>query len=178
MKLLINFLAVIFLCACASMPSTQYYQLPDAVWNPSFRQTNQMTCIRVITPDILKQDSLLYQTSPTTLSFARHHRWAERLDIAIEQVLANTLNNAVSNKRFIPSSLNISTNSCWQINIQRFQGVYDGKVQVMGTATKINDKQNEVITFNITRNQQGDGYDAMVRALNSALKDVVLEIIR
>ena len=48
----------------------------------------------------------------------------------------------------------------------------------MGTATKLNDKQNEVITFNITHNQQGDGYDAMVRALNIALKDVANEIIR
>lgn len=166
----------VLLSACAA-PAVHYYQLPDSV----FRQPNSTDTITlsVLPSDVVKSDALVYQTSPQTVHFANRHLWAQRVDEAAANVLANALNDLSPSRRYAPQTDRAAC-PCVRVTLQRFQGSYDGTVRVAGFAQfyDANGKLTHSRNFSVERPQQGDGYAAMVVALNAALKDAAAQIIQ
>lgn len=128
---------------------------------------------------MLRGDALIYQTSPQTVHFARQHVWAESLEQAAANVMANALNHASSEQIYVPDTFQAAC-PCVRVVLQRFHGSFDGTVRVEGFAQKTD--KNGTITdtrsFAVSKAQQGDGYAAMVAALNEALKDAARQIMQ
>lgn len=173
------FLAVttaLVLAACASTPATQYYRLPDAVYKLPQNQKPAVV-LKVVLAEPLKSNSLLYQADAHTLHFAKQHLWAQPLDIALRNQLANELNQRGGNWRFVPAELK-SSDSELTVHVESFQGRYDGTVQIEGYSVwRSNGKTLPGRNFSINRAQQGDGHAAMIEALSQGLTEVAAQIM-
>ena len=164
------------LSACASAPSTQYYQLSSHTYQFPSHQA-PMAAVKVVLAEPLKSNSLLYQYDEQTVHFAKQHLWAEPLDVAAAKHLANSLNTQSSQWRFVPSHLQNNNMPQLVVYLERFQGRFDGYAQISGYSVWQN-KQGALQTrnFNAQIAQQGDGYAAMSQALNMGLVEVSKQI--
>ena len=170
----------LLLTACASTQTTTYYQLSDNVFRQpeSNKQVSgSLKSVRVKLADVLNNRSMVYQTSDVSLSFSNHNLWAGKLTQSIENILANDLNNNTSQVFYLPQSVSKSSPSI-DVYIQRFQGVFDGTVEVAGYAYHLDTQGKivKIIPFHIKEVQSGDGYAAMANALSQAVHKLATQI--
>lgn len=162
--------------ACASAPATQYYRLPDAAYRLPVAQKPNVA-LRVVLAEPLKSSSLLYQTDAHTLHFAKQHVWAEPLDIAIRNQLANALNQQNRPVRFVPPSLQDRDTPELTVYIEQFHGRFDGQTQIDGySVLKRQGKTSAGTNFSVVTPQQGDGYAAMIDSLSAGLQQVASQM--
>lgn len=166
----------VLLAACASTPATQYHRLPDAAYR--LPQNNKPAVVlKVVLAEPIQGTALLYQTDAHTLHFAKQHLWAQPLDTAMRNQLANELNRRSSNWRFVPPELKASDAEL-TVYVENFNGRYDGHTQIDGyTVWRSNGKTMAGRNFSTTTPQQGDGYEAMVDSLSAGLQQVAAEIL-
>ncbi|AUZ05180.1 hypothetical protein ADP71_16280 [Vitreoscilla sp. C1] len=162
--------------ACASAPTTQYYRLSDTAYRlPATQKSNVV--LRVVVAEPLKGQNLLYQTDAHTLHFAKQHLWAEPLDIAIRNQLANALNQQNRPVRFVPPSLQNNDTPELTVYIEQFHGRFDGQTQIEGYSVfKHQGKTTAGSNFSVLTAQQGDGYAAMIDSLSTGLQQVATQI--
>lgn len=162
--------------ACASAPATQYYRLSDTAYRlPATQKANVV--LRVVLAEPLKGSSLLYQTDAHTLHFAKQHLWAEPLDIAIRNQLANALNQQNRSVRFVPPSLQNKDTPELTVYIEQFHGRFDGQTQIDGySVLKRQGNTTAGNNFSVVTPQQGDGYAAMIDSLSAGLQQVAKQI--
>lgn len=161
---------------CASKPATQYYRLPDAAYRLPVAQSN-LVVLRVVLAEPLKGSSLLYQSNPHTLHFAKQHLWAEPLDIGLRNQLANALNQQHRHVHFVPQSLQNSDTPELTVYIDQFHGRFDGQTQITGySVLKRGGKTSAGQNFNVLTPQQGDGYAAMIESLSQGLQQVATQL--
>ena len=167
------YLCLLLLTACAQTPTTQYYRLPDSVFRQPENHHEQKTkIIRVELDEGLSDNALMYQTSETNIHYTHHHRWASRLN----QDIANTLANAANQRGHHALYLPVGDCPCVVVHLNRFQGNYHGMVEISGYIAQqdADGKKHFQGAFSHQIQQQGDGYAAMVKALNQLLKDAVV----
>ena len=122
--------SALVLSACASAPATEYHRLPDAAYRLPSNQKPSVV-LKVVLAEPLKGNALLYQTDAHTLHFAKQHLWAQPLDLAVRNQLANALNQRGSAWRFVPAELKSSEQEL-VVYIENFNGRYDGATQIDG----------------------------------------------
>ena len=168
--------SALVLSACASAPATEYHRLPDAAYRLPSNQKPSVV-LKVVLAEPLKGNALLYQTDAHTLHFAKQHLWAQPLEMAVRNQLANALNQRGSAWRFVPAELKSSEQEL-VVYIENFNGRYDGATQIDGyTAWRDHGKTTTGRNFSVTTPQQGDGYNAMVESLSAGLQQVATEIL-
>lgn len=173
---LMSLLVGVSLTACSSTPNeqTQYYQLPNSAFHAPTATRNAEIAVQIRLAEHLKSPSLLYQTDEVHLNFAQKNVWAAPLAESLASNLANKLNHQNQRFDFIPQHLaNPKTSQIMMIYFDRFQGNYLGKVEISGYAQLPNGKRQH---FSVQMPQHGDGYSAMVQALDMALNQVVQNI--
>lgn len=155
----------LLLSACSTSQSTQYFVLPDSQFVYPNR-SGQELAVKVYLAEPLANGGLVYQTDAYHVNFARNHLWANALDNALAAGLSNKLNRLSHQYTFVPSARSQS-NQVLKVYIEAFQGNYQGKTLINGYALWPNGKSKP---FYVETTQQGDGYDAMVEALNQGVE--------
>jgi ABC-type uncharacterized transport system auxiliary subunit len=71
-------LAAVLLAGCGGVPRTHYYTLrtPPPPSAPPAKTNYVLQVEQLDAPDILRDDRIVYYTSPTELNFHQYHRWS------------------------------------------------------------------------------------------------------
>lgn len=184
MKYIIG-IAVLMMTACSSVPDKAYYQLPDVyqgannkvVTTTESAKQDQIWVQPIRLSDMLVNTGIVYQTSDINYTVANQHLWINPLDQQLQQNLvvglAKEFPNRVVSTQPIEDKLAKLT-----VNVNYFQGRYDGKVIIAGDW--IYTQGNKVISqpFSVALTQTEDGYPALVRTLGEGWQNVVAEIAK
>lgn len=173
--------SVVFLTACAVPQATQYYTLPDSVFRqPENKVLRLENSVQVWVENSSQNNALIYQTTAETVHFAKNAVWAVPLNQAASNAFANAMNENSKNIIYLPKNNEKQNCPCIKIDLQSFQGAYTGEVKVAGVAYFYDKhgKTNKIKPFTVTHIQQGNGYDAMTKALGEAVKQAAREIVR
>lgn len=160
---LILIMSAAILSACASRPTTHYYQLNhSAIIAPNL---SPRFAIHVSLAATVPQQALVYQSNPLHIHFARQNLWAAPLSESIATVLSNHFNQN-GQIRTMPQHLADASLPIVSIHIDRFQGSYLGQTEINGLFRFPNGQPQ---SFHILTPQNGDGYEAMVHSLEQGL---------
>ncbi|EMH0746075.1 membrane integrity-associated transporter subunit PqiC [Proteus mirabilis] len=184
MKYIIG-IAVLMLTACSSVPDKAYYQLPDVyqgvnnkvVTTTESAKQDQIWVQPIRLSDMLVNTGIVYQTSDINYTVANQHLWINPLDQQLQQNLVVGLAKEFPNR--VVSTQPIEDKLAKLIvNVNYFQGRYDGKVIIAGDW--IYTQGNKVISqpFSVVLTQTEDGYPALVRTLGEGWQNVVAEIAK
>lgn len=86
-------IALLAACGGPSGPATRYYKL-DIPTVPAPAGPPAQTALRIEpfrTSDMLKQDRIVYRTSPVDVGFYEYHRWAEHPQDTVTRAMADQL---------------------------------------------------------------------------------------
>ena len=172
------------LAACAGPQTTRYYILPDSVFrqpaNGRGALSDRPDKVLVSIERSRNNHALIYRTSPVTVHFAKNAFWAEPLDKAAANAFANALNEQSAGTVYLPNNSEREQCPCIRIDLQAFHGAYTGAVTVAGVAHFLDEsgKTVDIKPFAVEQPQQGDGYEAMTRALGLAIKQAAGQIAR
>ncbi|OAT22887.1 putative lipoprotein [Proteus myxofaciens ATCC 19692] len=171
------------LTACSSVPDKAYYQLPDVYQNDT---ANISTTIQsekkpqiwlqpVRLSDMLVSSGIVYQTSDINYTVANQHLWINPLDQQLQQNLVSGLSKAFPNR--VVSIQPIEDHLAkLTVNVNSFQGRYDGQVIISGDWIYTEDGKIISQPFSVMLKQTQDGYPALVRTLGEGWKQVVSQI--
>ena len=160
----------VLLTGCASSPPVEdnaYLLRPDfPVATAGSGAPLRLKSVRI--PPYLDQRGLVLQTGPSEIEVARHHRWAEPLDEAMERYLqvaiARQSGRAVETAPFTRAETGADSPEAVAVRIHRFHGTDSGRVRLVAE-WRITDAGGSVIhEFDETRTQAADGYPALVAA--------------
>ena len=163
--------AVLLLTACGGAAG-QYYHLPDSGFE-LVQDARVPVLLKVVMPDSLNGESLVYQTSATQVHFTRQHQWSEEPAPAVAKSLANALNSQGGRYRYTVTSE--GRGPTLTVHIERFQGQYNGHTRVSGYSQWSDGTPGR--NFDIETPQQGDGYDAMVQSLAEGLRRAAAVVV-
>lgn len=163
----------LLLSACASAPDTHYYRLPSAGLQMINKVNNQKVQLNLSLPSFLNSSSMVYQTNDVSLDFSRYNLWAQPPRDGISESLANHLNASQNKAQFVLNAQG-KTNQILNVTINTFYGRFNGQVEVSGYVIWQDNNGKTIKTHNFTAlvPQTGDGYPAMVLALDQALLQV------
>lgn len=162
-------------CAGTVTPPTRY-QLPDTA---SATQTGDAASKPLATLEIsqlrlahyLDVDGIIMQMDDIKLREAREHQWAEGLDQQLARSLQSNLAGELPQWRVTRGRSGDDSALSLRINIDQFQGRYDGYALISGQ-WQLRDAQNKLISMDGFRARtalEDDGYPALVRALGQSL---------
>ena len=177
-------LICLLLSACASsVAPPARYMLPSDPLTSTPRQP-EGTLI-VSTPRLahyLDVDGIVMQLDDITLNAAREHQWAEGLGRQLERKLRANLAQALPTLRVMRAEGEQPNAVTLRLNVDQFQGRFDGVAVVSGQWQLVNDSGEVLAMDNFYAESPlaEDGYPALVRALsdswNQATQLIVSEI--
>lgn len=184
MRYLANILPLLslslLLSACASsVTPPARYMLPSspAVDAPAQPQgTLHVRSLRLA--HYLDVDGIVMQLDDITLNEAREHQWAESLVRQLERSLRAHLAHELPTIQVVREESNASNALTLQLEIDQFQGRYDG-VAVASGQWQLRSASNELLalkSFNVKTELNEDGYPALVRALSSSWANSAAQI--
>ncbi|MBP6117514.1 MAG: membrane integrity-associated transporter subunit PqiC [Neisseriaceae bacterium] len=160
------------LSACASNAPT-YYQLPVQVSaTPSQAQIDYSVKVRMA--DFLNSSSMVYEVSDVEVVLSKQNLWAENPEPAIARNLAYKLNQVQGKAGFYTRG---SRPNDILVQLDQFQGSHHGQVKLSGQFTiQTSGLSPTIQPFSISIAQEGDGYRAMVQALDQGLAQLAQTI--
>lgn len=170
------------LAGCANPPAVHHYQLADTTAAPvPAAAVEGSILITVKLPDYLNDRHIVYQSDDVTIEAARHNLWAE----APEQAIPRRLSAELGQRRprygwTTPLGAGGPRSPMLLVVFDQFNGRFDGRAVLSGHWL-LHDGQQAAPTrqpFLIEVTQRGDGYPALVRALNQGLAKLAEEISR
>lgn len=166
------------LTGCSTTQTTQYYRLPDSGVVKSSNNPNTVF-VKINLVSFLETSSMVYQLDDVTLNYSQQNLWAQTLKEGLSQSLTNKLNRNHNALFSLPDGNDITDKRTVTITINRFYGRFDGQVVVSGFFQLRNRQQQIVKTesFDYILPQKGDGYAAMVKALDQGLNSIAQSIL-
>ena len=166
-----------FLSGCGSVPTTQYYSLPETGL-PGQTANQRSILLKVNLVSFLDTSSMAYQLNDVTLNFSQQNLWAQNPKEGIAQSLVNKLNKNRASSVFVLSEGRTPATNTLTVTVNRFYGRFDGKVAVSGFFQLTNSQQQILKTepFDFLIPQKNDGYAAMVKALDEGLDHIAQTI--
>jgi uncharacterized lipoprotein YmbA len=126
-------------------------------------------------PSFLEGKRIASRLSPTQLDYSDFHLWSETLDLGVSRVVANNLANTLGTLHFSYTPNRPRSNNQVQvfITVEEFAKDPAGQIILKGTWRLLLDrKQVFVLPLNESVAVEGEGHDAMVKAMNSVLLKV------
>lgn len=127
----------------------------------------------------LESQGIILQSDDIRVREASSHLWAESLKRQLDRGLRQRLANRLPNTRVLENG-NSADALHLRVNVDQFQGRYDGLAVVSGR-WRLYDDSGELLTlepFNVTQALERDGYPALVRALGRAWDQVAGDIAK
>ena len=181
MRYLTALLPVLLLTACASQPMN-YYRLAaqDAQSTPAAGgAARTQIVLEVKLPDYLNTANIAYQRNDVGVTMAQSHLWAEAPEPAIARLLVNDLSKRMPQTAWLTGDTVASyRGTTILVSLDQFNGRYDGRAVISGQWLVRNAQQQLLAAYpiNIEVTQYGDGYDALVRALNQGAHQLSAQI--
>ncbi|MCH8537093.1 MAG: ABC-type transport auxiliary lipoprotein family protein [Alkalimonas sp.] len=182
MKLLLLFALVLpALLACASTPvKTQYYQLPyvdaGSIKHGVVKERQLVVLQSLQLAPYLNQQGIAFQQSPTELSLAKQHLWADDLTSQLQRHLRQSIASQSAGWALLPTGAKASVQL--SIQLDRFVGTAEGYALLSGEyQLKKNDR---VVTqrFLLEQPLLQDGYPALVEALAEGWQQLAANIVQ
>ncbi|WP_024302892.1 membrane integrity-associated transporter subunit PqiC [Pseudogulbenkiania sp. MAI-1] len=169
------------LAGCASSPAVHYYRLTDDTASATAPAAavvgNILVTVRL--PDYLNDRHIVYQSDDVTIEAARHSLWAEAPEQAIPRRLSAELGQRLPRYGWTtPLAAGSSSGPTLLVVFDQFNGRFDGRAVLSGHWLLRDGRQTTPARqpFRIEVVQRGDGYPALVRALNQGLAELAGEI--
>ncbi|XBS71099.1 membrane integrity-associated transporter subunit PqiC [Acerihabitans sp. KWT182] len=169
---------LLLLVACGSANDKRYYQLPiaaDAAPLRSSAAARHLWLSRVNLSDFLAGNGVVYQTSDVEFVTAGNNLWASPLAQQLQQAMAANLSNALPGT-LVSASQFAGEQDQLEVDVTGFHGRYDGKAVIRGEWRLTHNGTVSRYPFNMVLNQEGDGYDALVRTLAQGWQQVCQNI--
>jgi len=126
--------------------------------------------------DFLNSSSMVYEVSDVEVILSKQNLWAENPEQSVARNLAYKLNQIQNKAGFYTrgSRPNDILNQ-----LDQFQGSHHGQVKLSGQFTIQTSGLSPTTTpFSLSIAQQGDGYGAMVQALDQGLAQLAQSIVQ
>ena len=173
MKRILITVAALMLAACGTSQSTQYFVLPDSRYIQPQAQGSELA-VDITLAEPLSGGGLVYQTDAHHINMARNHLWAGNLENALAASISNKLNRLNPRYVFVPVARS-NSDTRLRVYIEAFQGSYQGHTVVSGYALWPDGTSRP---FAVETPQDGDGYTAMVEALERGLAQAAVMMNR
>lgn len=169
---------LLLLAGCATTPPARTMFLLDqsegaSAATPQARTSEDalptLKLSRVTLAPFLTHQGIVYQTGPNRIAIADNNQWAAPLQDQITTRLYKSLDRHLAQVTVLhPSRIAGQADFELAVNVETFQGRYDGNAVISG-AWRLFDAQGQlvgrgVLTQNTPLNE--DGYTALVRALS------------
>lgn len=167
------------LAGCASSPAVHYYRLTDDTTAAPAAAVEGTILVTVRLPDYLNDRHIVYQSDDVTIEAARQSLWAEVPEQAITRRLSAELGQRQPRYGWsTPLSAGSPSGSTLLVVFDQFNGRFDGRAVLSGHWLLRDGRQATPAKqpFRIEVAQRGDGYPALVRALNQGLAELAGEI--
>lgn len=169
-------MGLLILAGCSSVPATHQYTLPE---HPVTRTSVPAgapgaTLLPVQLAGHLVVNGIVVQTSPLEVNEARNNLWADALSNQTDRAIAQALRTKLRNVRLLPGDSADIPALYAVVNLDQFQGRYDGKAIVSGQYRLMNAERHLVSQqdFSYALPLAHDGYPALVDALDDALQQL------
>jgi len=167
-------LAITAGCSSGTDSIYHYYDLDGFTRQSEDAGSGKPVRINNVTlPDYLDGQSILFQTGPNEVTQTNRNRWIANLGSILSNSLVLRLRKNLPEYSFGESICIQGRDDCpvLQMNVRDFRGIYDGTVHTEFD-WQITRGRELVCHGSISRteNQNGDGYDNLVEALNRAWK--------
>lgn len=173
-------LSMLWLTGCSSTPATHQYMLPQHTVSAS-EQASQTLSVMLMPVQLaghLQVNGIVFQTSPIEVNEARNNLWADSLSNQLDRALSQTLINRLHGAVLIPSdSTNIPTYYV-ALQLNQFQGRYDGKAIISGQYRLMNSDRRIIKQQNFFYEEPltHDGYPALIEALDTGIQRLASDI--
>lgn len=166
--------AIAVLSACSSTGSGTYISLPGGNYRAPTHH-GQAVLVNVIPAAPYAGPSLVYENSDASLTFSRQHLWAEPLENAAAKLIANTLNDAQSERVYVVSP-QFKPSTTLNVYLEAFYGSNGGNTHVRAYSVWQTPSGSRMgHNCSVDTPQRGDGYAAMVKALAQGLQQCALQ---
>ena len=161
-------------CSSSSENLYHYYDLDGFTRQTVDAGSGKPVRVNNVTlPDYLDTQSILFQTGPNEVTQTNRNKWIASLGSILTNSLVLRIRKNLPEYSFGENICVQGRDDCpvLQMNVRDFRGIYDGTVhtefdwQIIRGRTLICHG-----SISRTENQNGDGYDNLVEALNKAWK--------
>lgn len=166
----------LLLSACSSTPEIAYYQLAAEPAATKLEKQNDVLLVNAVSvADYLAGPGIAYQTNDIEMVVTQQNLWVDNLPAQLTRTLAATLTTQLPQWQVASSTTSAAP---WQLNVQvdRFQGRYDGSVLISGRWTLTHNDQRWQQSFVQTLPQQKNGYADMVRVMSAGWQAQAVDI--
>ena len=173
-------LGMLWLTGCSSTPVTHQYTLPQHTVSAPV-QAHQALGVMLMPVQLaghLQVNGIVFQTSPIEVNEARNNLWADslsnQLDRALSQALVSRLRSAV----LIPGDSTDVPTYYVALQLDQFQGRYDGKEIISGQYRLMNADRRVIKQQNFSYEEplSHDGYPALIEALDTGIQQLASDI--
>ncbi|MGJ8669757.1 MAG: PqiC family protein [Oceanococcus sp.] len=175
-------LSIVLLTACASSgPALQRYMLPAEDELPAAAEQAQemaMSVAPVQLSGLVDRRGLLMQTSLIQVHEANGHQWAEPLGPQLQRSLQRHMAAQLPNYQIQPLGQASSLAPVLIVQVDQFQGRFDGLAVVSGN-WQILDNKRQIVQgqpFLLKQPLQDNGYPALVHSLHKAWQQLAGQI--
>ena len=166
--------SVLVLASCASAPKLSYYTI-DMSPSGSARSDANLAVQRFTVTERLDRSQIVIQASPVRVEYYATARWAAGLGGMVQQKLAAELGPSTGAARVLTVSGRVT--GFEQVDTgSGSQALVRLDVVVRARGGERGDNPLIEKTYEASRALDGDGVDALVRALSRATEDVAVQI--
>lgn len=148
-----------------------YFNLPPMTKATTVKHANsapqRLTVSPVNLSSYISGDGIVYQTSPVEYNQAQLNLWADDLSEQLTDQLRTELAQQLGYFQVLPANANTNGADHLNIQIDQFQGRYDGNAIIKGSYQLYDDDQHLLMEkpIDVSVPLHKDGYDALVTAL-------------
>ena len=178
-------LLILCLSGCSGKASkpVNNYMLPAIIGKAKVAYKTS-TPVMVLSPvrvdELLENQGIVYYSSPTEVTIARHHLWGESCSNQLFNHLLMGLRQGQSDLWIAPDYPQASNNRAGtlMVNINQFNGTFEGDAVMSGEWVLL-DKQGKIArsqSFNYREALKTDGYGALVDALSKTANHLITDL--
>ena len=167
------------LSGCSETKDIRYYSLDSADYYAKTGNINNNVLFvkGVVVPEYLDSKSFVFRGRGHEIFYTNENKWIQDLSVLLNDSLLKNLRNRTE-KWFVTNDKSIKNNAELTVSINNFE-LNDKSIAVVDFDYKFIDgnKNLKIGTVHHEEKMTGDGYDAMVSALNTAWKSAVDEMV-
>jgi ABC-type uncharacterized transport system auxiliary subunit len=171
--------------SCGSIPPTHFYSLgvPAVPAAQAARSQSVLGIERLGAPDVLRNDRLVYYTSPTQVGFYDYHRWVSDPASLLRDDIARRVRQTAlfADVQLLPgrsASDYFLRGRVLNFEEVDYEGAVSGRVGLELTLVRSSDRRVVWTGSKVAKvGAAGQGHAAVVEALNSASDQVLGELV-
>lgn len=169
---------LLLMAGCANKTvQTSSYMLPASTPEQQYSNALAVAIAPIRLSGLLDNQGIVMELNDIEVHQARHHLWAEDIDVQLQQQLQQRLSLSLPQAQIVAKGQPLHAGLPQRevrVRINAFQGSYSGNAIVQGQWLLL-DEQGQLLkqhNFRIEQPLPADGYPALVRALASAWDQV------